>query len=82
MCYITEPARQFPVMYWLHGGGQGPGIQRIPFLADYFDNAIREGLIPPMLIVFPNSPVRPVGDRNVISMWVDSKDKKSGVYMG
>ncbi len=77
--YITEPARQFPVMYWLHGGGQGPGIQGIPFLANYFDNAIREGLIPPMLIVFPNSPVRPVGYRNVFSMWVDSKDKKSPV---
>ena len=77
--YTTEPARRFPVIYWLHGGGQGPGIQGIPLISNYFDNAIREGLIPPMLIVFPNSPVRPVGGRSVISMWVDSKDKKSPI---
>jgi len=77
--YYTEPDRQFPVMYWLHGGGPGPGIYGIPFLSDYFNNAIDEGLIPPMLIVFPNSPVRPAGNFKVISMWVDSHDKKSPV---
>lgn len=77
--YVTEPSRRFPVMYWLHGGGPGPGIQGIPFIANYFDIAIGEGFIPPMLIVFPNSPVRSLGDMNIFSMWVDSKDKKSPV---
>lgn len=46
-----------------------PEIQGIPFIANYFDNAIREGLIPPMLIVFPISPVRQVGGRNVIRLF-------------
>lgn len=77
--YHTEPNRRFPVMYWLHGGGQGPGIEGIPALTNYFDNAIGKGLIPPMLIVFPNSPVRPYGERSIITMWVDSKDKISPV---
>ncbi len=77
--YNTQPSQKFPVMYWLHGSGQGPVISGIPFLTDYFDNAISEGLIPPMLIVFPNSPVRSLGDRNIITMWVDSKDLKSPV---
>lgn len=62
--YDAEPARRFPVLYWLHGSGGGiPGIRP---LAAYFDAAIREGKIPPMLIAFPNG--------LDLSLWVNSKD--------
>ena len=62
--YDTEPERRFPVLYWLHGSGGGvPGIAPLTAL---FDRAIREGKIPPMLIVFANGLAS--------SMWCDSKD--------
>lgn len=62
--YDSAPTRRFPVLYWLHGSGGGLG--GIPQLAAYFDEAIRAGRIPPMLIVFPNGMAS--------SMWADSKD--------
>ncbi len=62
--YDTEKERRFPVLFWLHGAGGG--LKGLPFLARRFDEAIRAGKIPPMLIVFPN------GGR--LSMWCDSKD--------
>jgi enterochelin esterase-like enzyme len=62
--YANEPARRFPVLYWLHGSGGG--LQGIPAISAYFDEAIRAGRIPPMLIVFPNGMAS--------SMWADSKD--------
>ena len=65
--YDTETARRFPVLYWLHGtGGGSDGILQ---LVDYFNAAIRDGKIPPMLIVFVNG--LPNG------MWCDSKDGKT-----
>lgn len=62
--YDSDAARRFPVLYWLHGSGGGLG--GISVLAAYFDDAIRAGRIPPMLVVFPNGMAS--------SMWADSKD--------
>lgn len=62
--YDTEKERRFPVLYWLHGSGGGlPGIAPV---SAWFDAAIREGKIAPMLVVFPNGLAS--------SMWCDSKD--------
>ncbi len=62
--YDTERERWFPVLYWLHGSGGG--LQGIAPVSAWFDAAIREGEIPPMLVVFPNGLAS--------SMWCDSKD--------
>lgn len=62
--YASEPARRFPVLYWLHG--TGGGLVGIPRLAAHFDEAIRTGRTPAMVIVFPNG----LTD----SMWCNSKD--------
>lgn len=67
--YDAEANRLFPVLYWLHGSGGGPaGVAQ---LARYFDDAIRAGTIPPMLVVFPNG--LPMG------MWCNSKDGRTPV---
>jgi enterochelin esterase-like enzyme len=62
--YDTDNERRFPVMYWLHGSGGG--LQGIAPVAAWFDAAVHEGKIPPMLVVFPNGLAS--------SMWCDSKD--------
>lgn len=62
--YDTEKERRFPVLYWLHG--TGGGLAGIAPLAEWFDAAIRDGKMPPMLVVFPNG--------LATSMWCDSKD--------
>jgi S-formylglutathione hydrolase FrmB len=62
--YDTELTRRFPVLYWLHGSGGG--LAGIGALSAYYDAAIRDGRIPPMLIAFPNG--------MALSMWADSKD--------
>ena len=50
--YTADPARRFPVVYWLHGSGGGvPGISRLSALAD---EAINAGKAPPFLMVFVN----------------------------
>ncbi|MFQ5422739.1 MAG: alpha/beta hydrolase [Phycisphaerae bacterium] len=67
--YDTQTKRRFPVLYWLHGSGGGAAELRP--LAKYFGDAIRDGKIPPMLIVFPN------GLRN--GMWCDSKDGRTPI---
>lgn len=64
--YDTDKEQRFPVLYWLHG--TGGGLAGIAPLSAFFDQAIREGKIPPMLIVFPNG--------LATSMWCDSKDGK------
>jgi enterochelin esterase-like enzyme len=62
--YEKDKEGRFPVLYWLHGTGGGlPGIAPV---SAWFDAAIREGKIPPMLVVFPNGLAS--------SMWCDSKD--------
>lgn len=55
---------RFPVLYWLHG--TKGGIRSLPEVTAFFDQAIVERKIPPMLIVFPNG--------LSASMWCDSKD--------
>ncbi len=60
--YQAEPTRRFPVLYWLHGSGNG--VDGIPFISNWFSSAMAQGLIPPMLVVFPNGMSS--------SMWCDS----------
>lgn len=67
--YVQDPAREFTVLYWLHGSGGGN--VGIPILADYFLKAMREEKIEPMIIVFPNG--LPYG------MWCNSKDGRQPV---
>jgi S-formylglutathione hydrolase FrmB len=62
--YDTEKERRFPVLYWLHG--TGGGLAGIEPLSAFFVRAMKEGKIPPMLVVFPNG--------TAASMWCDSKD--------
>ena len=62
--YEKEKDRRLPVLYWLHG--TGGGLAGIKPLSEFFDEAIRNEKIPPMLVVFPNGLAS--------SMWCDSKD--------
>ncbi|MBU6180547.1 MAG: prolyl oligopeptidase family serine peptidase, partial [Verrucomicrobia bacterium] len=62
--YGREKDRRFPTLYWLHG--TGGGIAGIAPLSAWFDAAIREGKIPPILVVFPNG--------LHASLWCDSGD--------
>lgn len=62
--YAENPTMRFPVLYWLHGSGQG--IQGIPFMSAYYGNAMDAGKIPAMIIVFPHG--------HAHGMWIDSKD--------
>ena len=64
LAYASEPARRFPVIYWLHGSGSP--IAGIPSMRTFYANAMAQGLIPPMVVVFPNG----MG----ASMWCDSHD--------
>lgn len=53
-----EPAnggRRYPVVYWLHGLG---GNENGTFPADVADRAIREGSLPPVIIVLANGGAR------------------------
>jgi enterochelin esterase-like enzyme len=62
--YAAQPSRRFPVLYWLHGSGDPiGGIQPV---GSFISSAMGQGLIPPMLIVFPNG--------MPYSMWCDSKN--------
>ncbi len=62
--YEANPTARFPVLYWLHGSGDG--TFGIPSLANFFGTAMAQGRIPPMLVVFPNG--------MQYSMWCDSKN--------
>lgn len=64
-----EPARRFPVVYWLHGSGGG--LVGIPNVARRFDAAIESGRVPPLFVVFVN------GLRE--GMYVDWKDGSTPV---
>lgn len=65
----AEPARRYPVLYWLHGSGGG--VAGIAPVARWFDTAVREGRLPPLLVVFPNG----LAD----GMWCDSRDGRTPV---
>lgn len=45
--------QRYPVVYYLHGGRPG-GEHKSIRMADFFDEAIRAGRIPPMIYVFVN----------------------------
>lgn len=64
--YNIHKGRRFPVIYWLHG--HTGGVEHLPMLVRYFDQAIQDGKLPPVLIVFPNGMAE--------SMWCNSKDGK------
>ncbi len=54
-----DPANKdhrYPVVYWLHGGRPG-GETKVISLTPHFDNAIKKGVVPPMIYVFPNGGV-------------------------
>lgn len=67
--YLDRDDRCYPVLYWLHGSGGG--FDGIAPVARLFDEAIQRGLIPPLLVVFPN------GLAN--GMWCDSVDGRQPV---
>lgn len=60
--YAAQPTRRFPVLYWLHGSGGG--AEGIAPVSARFDQAMAQGLIPQMIIVYPNG--LPYG------MWCDA----------
>ena len=66
--YEAEPGRRFPVIYWLHGAGgnESSGIR----VARDYDRAIAAGVLPPVIVVFPNggrrSEYRDWRDQNVL----------------
>jgi enterochelin esterase-like enzyme len=62
--YQADPARNFPLLVWLHGSGDG--TLGIPWLSSYFGSAMAQGTIPPMIVLFPNGMPE--------SMWCDSKN--------
>lgn len=63
--YETDKDRRFPVLYWLHGSG-GSSPTGVVQLARRYGEAMREGKIPPMILVFPNGLSR--------GMWCNWKD--------
>jgi enterochelin esterase-like enzyme/ubiquinone/menaquinone biosynthesis C-methylase UbiE len=67
--YDSVTNARFPVLYWLHGVGGGQ--QGVADMVRRFDDAIRAGKTPPMLVVFVNGLAE--------SMWCDSKDGKAPV---
>jgi len=67
--YDREPARRFPVVYWLHGSGGG--LRGIPEVARHVDAAIESGAAPPLLVVFVNGLVE--------GMYVDWRDGSTPV---
>jgi enterochelin esterase-like enzyme len=67
--YDTEPARRYPVLYWLHGSDGGTG--GIAPLSQFFRNAMVNDQMPHAIVVMAN------GLPN--SMWCDSKNGTSPV---
>jgi len=67
--YSANRERRYPTLYWLHG--TGGGLRGIPVISGLFDAAIKEGKIPPMIVVFPNG--LPEG------MWTDSADGQAPI---
>lgn len=64
---MGNPDLRYPVLYWLHGLGDGAG--GVPVLSQFFRQAMEEGMLPNMFVVFVNG--LPEG------MYVDSKNGRS-----
>lgn len=67
--YETRAKDRFPVLIWLHGSGGG--LQGIAPVSAFFDQAIRAGNIPSMILVFPNSFAN--------GMWCDASSGKQPI---
>lgn len=63
--YGVDQARDYPVVYWLHGSGGYPR-GALTMLSGRFDRAMTEGKMPEAIIVFP--------DGFEDTLWLDSKD--------
>ncbi len=62
--YAASGDRRYPVLYWLHG--THGGAAHIPAVLAIYREAMRQGAIPPAILVFPNGLDH--------SMWVDAAD--------
>ncbi len=51
--YEAEPARRYPVLYFLHDGGGDEDVLFRKGVADALDAGMREGRLPEMLVVSP-----------------------------
>lgn len=73
--YDEQPARRFPVVYWLHGLG---GNQRggTGTFGTCVDQAIREGALPPAIVVFVNGMVS-----SFYCDWADGKRPMESVII-
>ena len=67
--YVTEPARRYPVLYWLHGSDGG--TDGFSYLCQFFHTAMVNGQMPHAIVIMAN------GLPN--SMWCDSKNGASPV---
>ncbi|MCM3876124.1 MAG: esterase family protein, partial [Thermoanaerobaculia bacterium] len=67
--YDAEPARRFPVLYFLHDGGGDEDVLFREGVADALDTGMRKGTLPEMLVVSP---------RGVGSWFVDRPDGGPG----
>ncbi len=67
--YARRPTWRFPVIYWLHGSGSATnGVAQV---SRWFHDAIEQGLIPPLIVVFPNG--------LSFGMWCDARDGRAPV---
>jgi enterochelin esterase-like enzyme len=62
--YKESDVKRFPVLYWLHGT-EG-GVNHILPVSQMFDHAIRNKVVPPMIVVFVNGLSK--------RLWTNSKD--------
>lgn len=68
--YGLDSAREYPVVYWLHGSGGYPR-GALAMLAGRFDRAMSDGKMPEAIIVLP--------DGFEDTLWINSKDGTSPV---
>lgn len=63
-------SKKYPVIYFLHGKGRGSKSPKPETgLFKFYDEAIKSGKLPPLIVVAPNS--------RATNMWGDAKDKSS-----
>lgn len=70
--YQSEPAKRYPVIYWLHGsGGSSGGCPGVDFVSDFYSSLMESGAMPEAIVVFPNGLDS--------GMWCDSRDGRQRV---